>query len=99
MSYLRNGSSYFHVQGFPGASDGKKFTCNPGERGEAGLIPGSGTSPGEGTGNPLQYSCLGNTMARESGRLQSMESQRVRHDGEGEDGVKLKWFNLIKVFN
>ena len=32
--------------------------------GDAGLIPGSGRSPGEGNGNPLQYSCLGNPMDR-----------------------------------
>ena len=33
--------------------------CNSGDMG---LIPGSGRSPGEGNGNPLQYSCLGNPM-------------------------------------
>ena len=32
--------------------------------GDSGLIPGSGRSPGEGNGNPLQYSCLGNPMDR-----------------------------------
>ena len=48
--------------------------------GDLGLIPGSGRSPGEGNGNPLQYSCLENSMDREPGGLQSMESQRVRHD-------------------
>ena len=31
---------------------------------DSGLIPGSGRSPGEGNGNPLQYSCLGNPMDR-----------------------------------
>ena len=39
------------VLGFPGGSDGKESTCNAGE---LGLIPGSGRSPGEGNGNPLQ---------------------------------------------
>ena len=34
----------------------------PADAGDAGLIPGSGRSPGEGNGNPLQYSCLGNPM-------------------------------------
>ena len=48
--------------------------------GDPGLIPGSGRSSGEGNGNPLQYSCLENLMDREPGGLQSMESQRVRHD-------------------
>ena len=40
--------------GFPGGSDGKASACNVGDQG---LIPGSGRSPGEGNGNPLQYSC------------------------------------------
>jgi len=34
------------------------------QAGDMGLIPGSGRSPGEGNGNPLQYSCLGNSMNR-----------------------------------
>ena len=36
----------------------------PANAGDAGSIPGSGRSPGEGNGNPLQYSCLGNSMDR-----------------------------------
>ena len=36
----------------------------PANAGEKGLIPGLGRSPSEGNGNPLQYSCLGNTMDR-----------------------------------
>ena len=45
------------------------------------LISGAGQSPGEGNGNTLQYSCLGNLMDRkEPGRLQSMGSQGVKHD-------------------
>ena len=43
-----------------GGSDGKELACNAGAAGEAGSIPGSGRSPGEENGNPLQYSCLGN---------------------------------------
>ena len=55
---------------------GKESTCQILEpAGDAGLIPGSGRSPGEGTGNPVQYSCLGNPMDREPGGLQSMWSQ------------------------
>ena len=42
--------------------------------GDTGLIPGLGRSPAEGSGNPLQYSCLDNSMDREFGRLQSMGS-------------------------
>ena len=44
---------------FPGGSDGKESAYNAGDRGS---IPGSGRSPGEGNGNPLQYSCLENAM-------------------------------------
>ena len=44
---------------FPGGSDGKASACNVGDRGS---IPGLGRSPGEGNGNPLQYSCLENPM-------------------------------------
>ena len=49
------------IQGFPGGSDGKESTCN---MGDPGLIPGLGRSPGEGTGYPLQYSCLESLMDR-----------------------------------
>ena len=52
----------------------------PVNAGDAGLIPGSRRSPGEGNGNPLHYSCLGHPMDRKSGGLQSMGSQRVRHN-------------------
>ena len=45
--------------GFPGGSEGKASACNVGH---PGLITGSGRSPGEGNGNPLQYSCLVNPM-------------------------------------
>ena len=51
----------------------------PASEGDSGSIPGSGKSPGEGNGNPLQYSCLGNPMDRGPGGLQSMGSQRVGH--------------------
>ena len=46
---------------FPGGSDGKESACNSGHLGS---IPGSGGSPGEGSGNPLQYSCLRNSVDR-----------------------------------
>ena len=45
--------------GFPGGSDGKESTCNAGELGS---LPRLGRSPGEGNGNPLQYSCLENLL-------------------------------------
>ena len=47
--------------GFPGGSVVKNFPAN---EGDVGLIPGLGRSPAEGNGNPLQYSCLENSMDR-----------------------------------
>ena len=46
-----------HKKVFPGVSDGKASVCNAGDPGS---IPGLGKSPGEGNGNPFQYSCLEN---------------------------------------
>ena len=47
--------------GFPGGSEVKTSASNAGD---PGLIPGLGRSPGEGNGNPFQYSCLENAMDR-----------------------------------
>ena len=52
-------------EGFPGSSDGKESSCN---EGDAGSVPGSGRSPGEGHSNPLQYSCLENSLERRAWR-------------------------------
>ena len=49
--------------GFPGGSENKESTHNPGDLGS---IPGSGRSPGGGHGNPLQYSCLENPHGQRS---------------------------------
>ena len=65
------------VIAFSSGSDGKASVCNAGDPGS---IPGSGRSPGEENGNPLQYSCLENPWTEEPGRLQSMALQRVGHD-------------------
>ena len=62
---------------FPGGSDSKASACNVGDLGS---IPGLGRSPGEGNGNPLQYFAWKIPWTEEPGRLQSKESQRVRHD-------------------
>ena len=51
------------VFGFPGGSVVKS---SPASAGDVGPIPGSGRPPGEGNGNPIQYSCLGNPMDRGS---------------------------------
>ena len=47
--------------GFPGSSDSKESACSAGDPGS---ITGRGRSPGEGNSNPLQYSCLENSMDR-----------------------------------
>ena len=49
----------FHLECFPGGSDSKVSAYNVGDPGS---FPGSEKSPGEGNGNPLQYSCLENPM-------------------------------------
>ena len=51
----------YYFLDFPGGSDGKAPVYNAGDQGS---IPGSGRSPGEGNGNPLQYYCLENPMGR-----------------------------------
>ena len=57
----------------------KNLPAKAGDTRDAGSIPGLERSPGEGTGNPLQYSCLENSMDGEPGQVQSMGLQRVRH--------------------
>ena len=47
------------LMGFPGGSDSQVSACNTEDLGS---IPGLGRSPGEGNGNPLQYSCRENSM-------------------------------------
>ena len=51
-----------YALGFPDGSVGKESICNAGDTRDLDSIPGSGRSPGEGNGNPLQYSCLKNPM-------------------------------------
>ena len=63
--------------GFPHSSVGKESACNAGD---LDLIPGSGRSPGEGNGNPLQYPCLENPMDRVAWQATVHGVARVRHD-------------------
>ena len=66
-----------YCMGFPSSSDGKASACGAGD---PGLIPGLGRSPGEGNGNPLQYSCLESAMDRGAWWATVHGSQRVRHN-------------------
>ena len=62
---------------FPGGSEGKVPAYSVGDQGS---IPGSGRSPGDGNGNPLQYSAWKIPWMEKPGRLQSMGLSRVGHD-------------------
>ena len=73
--------------GFPGGSDDKESACNAGD---LGLIPGSGRSPGEGHGNPLQYSCLENPMDR--------RAWWAIIQGVSKSQTQLKWLTLPHTF-
>ena len=61
LNYICIYNTHIYIYYFPVGSDGKESGYNAGNPGS---IPGSGRSPGEGNGNPLQYSCLKNSMDR-----------------------------------
>ena len=91
MELLFNGY-ILSVWGFPGGSDGKEPACNSGDPGS---IPGSGRSPGEGNGNPLQYSCLENSMDRRAwqatvhGFAKSQTGLSNKHEMSAQKGEEL----------
>ena len=90
---LINGTS-----SFSGSSYGKESGCNAGD---PGLIPGSGSSPAEGNGNPLQDSCLENPMDRPWGRKESDTTERLTlsfSNGVSEAGCHLKSFPSVSNF-
>ena len=64
---------------FPGGASGEEPACQLQEI-QTVLIPGSGRSPREGHGNPVQYSCLENPRNKEPSGPESIGSQRVGHD-------------------
>ena len=76
-AYLQYIPTCLHVESFPGGSVVKNM---PASTGDVGSIPGSGRSPGEAKGNPLQYSCLGNPMDRGAWWATVRGLQRVGHD-------------------
>ena len=63
--------------GFPGGAVVKSLPANAGD---AGLVPGSRGSSGEGNGNPLQYACLENSLDRGAWQAIVHETVRVGHD-------------------
>ena len=60
IKYSKNNNK----MGLPKWCSGKEPTCSAGDSGVVGSVPGSGRSPEEGSGNPLQYTCLENSMDR-----------------------------------
>ena len=72
-----NSKDFPGVLGFPGGSVSKESACNSGDQAP---IPGSGRSPGEGNGNPLQYSCLENPMDKGAWQAIVHRVTRVGHD-------------------
>ena len=78
-SLIENGIITAHnlYTSFPGGTDGKKSACNARDPGS---ICGSRRSPGEGHGNPLQYSCLENPMDRGAWWTRTIRSQWIGHD-------------------
>ena len=89
-------SFLFLKLGFPGGSDSKESACNTGD---VGSIPGLGRSPGEGHCNPLQYSCLENSMDRGTWQVAVTELQRVGHDWATKHSIanSLNWVVVTYV--
>ena len=90
--FSRIWDSFSLPYGFLGGSVVK----NPPNAGESGSILGSGRCPGEGHGNPLQYSCLGNLMDKGAWRatvhgVTKSQTRLSRHT----DSLKFRGFNLI----
>ena len=72
--------------GFPGGSLGKESSCNAGDTEDTSLVPGLGRSPRGGHGNPLQYSCLEDSMDRGDWRATVQRVTKSR--------TRLKWLGM-----
>ena len=86
--------------GFPGSSVGKESAC---QVGDVGLIPGSGRSPGEGNGNPLQYSCLENPIDRGAWRatvqgVTSRQGQRAGGSVRVKAGRNILFYHYSNIY-
>ena len=75
----------------------KESTCNAGDTGDAGSIPGSGRSPGGGNGNPLQYSCLKNLTHRGvwQARIHGVAKSRTRLSTHALFQTCMKFFIML----
>ena len=84
-------SDLFVSRDFPGGSDGKASAYNVGDPGS---IPGSGRSPGEGNGNPLQYYCLENPM----GISHIIDIEDIKVHGVAKSQTRLSDFTFTFTF-
>ena len=89
--------------GFPRGFSSKEFTSNAGDTGDTGLIPGLGRFPGEGHGNPLQYSCLENLMDRWPWRdtesqtwLKQLSTQHKQETGKAQE--QAAWIRVLEKY-
>ena len=88
-----------YVGAFPVAQMVKNPPASAGEAKDKGSIPGSGRSPGEGNGNLLQYSCLGNIMDREAWQATAYGITRVKHDLATKQKLRSIHFKLLYNFS
>ena len=84
ISAVQQSDSVIHIYtfllGFPDGSEGQEWACNAGDTRDMVSVPESGRSPGEGNGNLLQYSFLGNPMDRRAWWATVHGVARVRHN-------------------
>ena len=83
---LSDGTELRILWGFPGGASGKEPACQCRRLKRHSSIPGLGKSPGEGNGNPLQYSCLENPMYRGAWQATVHGVARVGHDLATKEG-------------
>jgi len=84
------------IRNIPGGSVSTEFTCNATQETQS-SIPGSGRSPGEENGNPLQYSCLGNPIDREAWWATVVGSQRIRHNLVTKSGTTFRNMRSLMI--
>ena len=84
--------------GFPDGLDGKESACNVGDPGS---VPGLGRYPAGGYGNPLQYSCLENSMDREAwwATVQKVTKSWTQLSSQGHNGSKFSQFKEKTISN
>ena len=86
--------SYYIIVAHPGGAAVKN---PPASAEESGSIRGSGRPPGVRNGNPLQYSCMKNSVSEEPEGLQSVGSQRIGHNWACTHAITLSFTNILEV--